>query len=233
VEDPAVLPAPRAFLRLALPLAWCAALVLFRLAWYDVRFYRFIGWNLILAAVPLAAAAMFARSLRPSGSTAARLGWFALWLLFLPNAFYLVTDFVHLRPRPPVPLWYDIALLASATGTGFLYGYRSLAQVHAALARRAGALAAWSVVVPTLFLCAFGLYLGRFQRWNSWDLLTDPMGLLRMLLDRVAHPLSHTRTLGMTLIYGGALLVGYLVLPALVPGEKTPNAGAGGPLRAA
>ena len=138
-----------------------------------------------------------------------------VWLLFLPNAPYLATDLIHLRSRPFVPLWYDAALLVSCAFTGVILGYVSIAEVQRLLRTRLGNPSAWALTTIVMFLCAFGIYLGRFERWNSWHIVTRPWPLLADAADRVIHPLSHLRTTFVTAIYGVTLFVGYVVFHLL------------------
>ncbi len=138
---------PHRFAALALPLAWSAVLIACRMGWSGMRGYGFLGWNLILASVPVAAATLFTRATRARGRLA--VASFLLWLLFLPNAFYVVTDLQHLSPHPPVPYWYDVALVTSAACTGLLLGYRALRDVHRTLAER-GALLVGYVALRAL-----------------------------------------------------------------------------------
>ena len=131
--------------------------------------------------------------------------WFTVWLLFLPNAPYIVTDFVHLRPRPSIPYWYDIALLSFSAATGLLLGYASVADVQRFVARRFGELQAWACSALALLLCGAGIYLGRFLRWNSWDVLFNPIEILASI---------QLRVVSVTLVYGCGLLLGYLAFLA-------------------
>lgn len=189
-------------------LAWCGVLLALR-AWRAHNAgYFFLVWNLFLAAVPFAAALLYERA-RGFFTQAATL---VVWLLFLPNAPYIVTDFIHLRPRPPVPLWFDILLLLSAAGTGLLLGYGSVMIVQRAMERRRGALTGWLVAAVALFLSAFGIYLGRFVRFNSWEVVTDPMPLFADIAYRLMNPMQHPRTFAVTALYGVALLLGYAAL---------------------
>jgi uncharacterized membrane protein len=195
---------------------WCVSLVVLRVERSGSLMYGFLCWNLFLAWIPWLACQAFRAAHRRRASTALQLGWFALWVLFLPNAPYLLTDLIHLRPRPPVPLWYDLALLLSYAGTGLLAGYVSLLEVQAAVEERFGRVRGWGVAAGALFLSGFGIYLGRFRRWNSWDVLTDPAGLFYDISVHLLHPTSHPRTYAVTLIFGSAMLLGYAALRSLV-----------------
>lgn len=203
---------------------WCISLVVLRVELSGSLMYAFLVWNLWLAWIPWLAGQAFRTASRRRASAARQLGWFALWLLFLPNAPYITTDLLHLAPRPLVPLWYDLALLLSCAGTGLLLGYMSLLEVQAAVEERYGRLKGWGVAASSLFLSGFGIYLGRFLRWNSWDVLTDPAGLFHAIAIRLLDPASHPRTYGVTLIFGSSLLLGYTALRALMAPPSTRTA---------
>jgi uncharacterized membrane protein len=206
-------------------LSWCAALLLFRFVRSGSFALRFLAWNLFLAAIPAVAAWFFARAMAKRSSRIEQVGWFVIWLVFLPNAPYIITDFVHLSERPGIPFWYDIALLTSCAGTGLLLGYTSIADVQAAITRRFSPFVGWVLVIVAVLLSGFGIYLGRFLRWNSWDTLTSPIQLFREIADRLINPLSHQQTFGVTVVYGVGLFLGYVALrfwqPAALGGEQT------------
>jgi len=194
---------------------WCTVLLALRVARSGTPSYLFLCWNLFLAWIPWWAGQAFQTSSRRRASAAWQLVWLALWLLFLPNAPYILTDLLHLASRPPVPLWFDLALLLSYAGTGLLLGYVSLLDVHAALEERFGQATGWIAAAGSLFLSGFGIYLGRFRRWNSWQALTEPMGILRDISDRLLDPASHPHPLTITLVFGGGLFLGYAALRLL------------------
>lgn len=202
---------------------WCVSLVVLRVERSGSLMYVFLIWNLWLAWIPWMAGQAFRAASRRRAAAARQLGWFALWMLFLPNAPYLTTDLLHLGPRPLVPLWYDLALLLSCAGTGLLLGYMSLLEVQAAVEERFGRVKGWGVAAGALFLSGFGIYLGRFLRWNSWNVLTDPAGLFHDIAVRLLDPASHPRTYGVTLIFGSGLLLGYAALRALMASEAEPG----------
>jgi uncharacterized membrane protein len=172
---------------------WCVSLFVLRVERSGSLMYLFLCWNLFLAWIPWVAGQAFREASRRRASAARQLGWFALWMLFLPNAPYITTDLVHLTARPSVPLWYDLALLLSCAGTGLLLGYMSLLDVQTAVEERFGRVKGWCVAAGSLFLSGFGIYLGRFLRWNSWDVLTDPAGLFTDIAVRLLDPTSHPR----------------------------------------
>ncbi|HEX9161599.1 MAG TPA: DUF1361 domain-containing protein [Thermoanaerobaculia bacterium] len=201
-------------------IAWCGALLALRVHRTHTYEYAFLVWNLFLATTPAIAAVLFV----VSRSVISRVIWFILWLLFLPNAPYIVTDFVHLGPHPNVPLWFDIAMFLSFAGTGLLLGYSSLADVQGVVSQRYGAIASWFFAAAVLLLSGFGIYLGRSLRWNSWDVVEDPIDISWYIAGGAVHPLEHRRTIAVTLIYGIGLILGYLAyqLPRLRMNMQSP-----------
>ena len=109
-----------------------------------------------------------------------------------------------------MPLWYDIALLISFSGTGLLLGYSSIADVQHLVARRFGNASGWAFAFGALLLAGFGIYLGRFLGWNSWDALAHPFGIAAHFARGAADPFAHLRTIAVTLIYGCGLALGYV-----------------------
>ena len=197
---------------LLLASAFGTSLVAARIVYTGSGEYRNMVWNLALAWIPFVVAlGIYDRHRR--GVSPARLALPAVvWLVFLPNAPYLVTDFKYLAELGGAPVWYDVMLLTTFAWLGLLLGFCSLYLMHAVAARVAGALAGWVAVGGVLALTAFGVYLGRFRRWNSWDVVRDPLGLGGELVRGVTDPLAYPHTLAVTFALGLFLLVGYLVL---------------------
>ncbi|TGE29062.1 DUF1361 domain-containing protein [Hymenobacter metallicola] len=189
-------------------LALSVGLVAFRVFLTQQIYFVFLLWNLLLALIPfglstmlgLAAGPVRARVLVPVG---------AVWLLFFPNAPYLLTDLFHLEPRSGVPYWYDLILLLTCAWTGLLLAYASLLDMQTLVQRRLGTAISWGFVVVALLLSSFGIYLGRFLRLNSWHVVTNPLTFFYDILTRVLHPAAHPRTWGVTLLFGVFLVLGY------------------------
>lgn len=201
-------------------LLWCAALIFFRLFLAEKSFSLSLLWNLFLACVPLGWSTLFRRAMARRRFIVAAI-FFGLWLLFLPNAPYILTDLIHLSPRPSVPLWYLLAMLLSCAGTGTLLGYLSLIEVQNAVRQSFGGVIGWLVAGGSLMLCGFGIYVGRFLRWNSWDAFTHPFSLARSILHEMLHFDSQPHPLSVTSIYGVGLIFGYLGLRAVASAMAT------------
>ena len=193
----------------------CLALELAREHRYAADF-RFLVWNLILAWVPLILALVVYDRYRRGAPLVRLAPALALWLLFLPNAPYIVTDFVHLSARSPAPLWFDGVELSAFAWTGMLLGFVSLYLVHAVLRHRLSAPAGWCAVLCVLALASVGVYLGRVKRWNSWEVLTEPGAKLAELQPHLGDPSALARGFGVTVVVTGLLAAAYLVFYVLI-----------------
>ena len=141
--------------------------------------YAFLGWNLVLAWVPYLLSLVASAMHRAGYSFKALFPIAFAWLLFLPNAPYIVTDLLHLSPKPPIPMWFDVILIFSAAWTGLLLGFLSLREMHRILESRVtNKIALHSTLISLLALTGYGVWLGRFHRWNTWDILTRPGSLV-------------------------------------------------------
>jgi uncharacterized membrane protein len=190
----------------------------------DLKVYRttdytffFFFWNLFLAWIPY----WFALGLNRISRDKDHFSYIGagllllLWLLFFPNAPYIVTDLLHLKHRPPVPLWYDVMLMMTFAWSGLMLGYSSLFEVQYFLERHFSKTITWSIIVLAIGLAGFGVFMGRFQRLNSWDIATKPFALIRSEIDILMHPLQYSQTLGVAVILSAFMLLGYLTINAL------------------
>jgi uncharacterized membrane protein len=183
--------------------------------------YAFLIWNLYLAWLPylfsLWAGVVYRRFHRQWWTLIIPI---SLWLVFFPNAPYLVTDLWHLRERPPVPMWYDIGLLATFAWTGCFLGIVSLRTIQQLVRACAGRLAGWLFAIAALGLSGVGIYLGRFLRWNSWDLFTNPISVLADVASWLVHPRYHMQMFGFTLLFTAFMAVCYLTFMSVQQPEN-------------
>jgi uncharacterized membrane protein len=150
--------------------------------------YGYMLWNLFLAWLPLVFAMRLTTVLRNKlWSSWEGIGWSLLWLVFLPNSFYMISDFIHLHEIERFDPVYDTALFTSFIFTGVVLGFSSLYLIHRQLVRRLGERRAVGWVGLILLLCSIGIFIGRDLHWNSWDVLTNPGGLLFDISDRLMH----------------------------------------------
>ncbi len=199
----------RVLLIMATSIVFSLAILAVRMVYTGSTVYVFLVWNLFLAALPLCLSTLVlsVRSLRRSRLRFA--GVLGLWLLFFPNAPYIVTDLIHLNRQSMAPIWFDLILIASFSWSGLLMGFVSLSDLQDVLRRRFGKLASIGFALATLTSAAFGIYLGRFLRWNSWDLLTRPTSLLSDVAARVLDPLSHPTAVAVTALLSVLLSLWY------------------------
>ncbi len=189
------------------------ALFLARSVYIDAPIYFFLNWNLFLAWLPLFAALV--AFLLQGDATRPRLRvipLLALWLLFFPNAPYILTDLLHLSPHDGVPLWYDLLMLLSYAWNGLILGFVSLWLVQALITRWFGFYAGWFGAASALALAAFGVYLGRFERWNSWDVFTQPHALFNQIIGGILDPAANLHAIAITAVLCGVLCAMYFTL---------------------
>lgn len=158
--------------------------------------YGYLLWNLFLAWLPLLFAVRLVTLLRHKlWSSWEGLATSVLWLVFLPNSFYMISDFIHLENVQRIDVLYDSLMFTAFIYTGVVLGFSSLYLIHIQLRRRLTARAATFWVAGTLFICSLAVYVGRDLRWNSWDVLTNPGGLLFDVSDRLQHPAAYPQML--------------------------------------
>ena len=187
----------------------------FRMYYSGYNTFLFFNWNLFLAILPYVISTFFLLYYKKINSLLLYAIILTSWLLLFPNAPYIVTDFFHLEPRPGIPYWYDLGMIFSFAWNGLLLGFISLYDIQTAFARRFSAFKGWAFAILSLVLGSFGIYLGRYERFNSWDVLTNPAGLFLDIADRFIHPMNHPRTTLMTILFSVVLSFGYITLVAL------------------
>lgn len=171
--------------------------------------YFFLIWNLILAWLPF----LFALVIVAFRRSQLLLGTYGLlWLLFFPNTIYLVTDLIHLRFRVDVPIWYDAIMLFAFALTGLMLGLLSLYFVHAVVESHFGAALGWLFVLTTAVLGGIGVYIGRFLRWNSWDVFANPLTLFNDLAYNLLNPELFLKAVVTTGMLTAVFIVAYAIL---------------------
>ncbi len=120
-----------------------------------------------------------------------------VWILFFPNSPYILTDLFHLKMRDSIPVWYDLIVILSYAWTGLICGFISLHDIEKLLSENGKKRMVTGIVVLFLFMSSFGVYLGRFLRWNSWDVFNDPSGLLGDIIIRFINPTEYSGTWGL------------------------------------
>ncbi len=186
--------------------------------------YWFLFWNLFLAWLPVLFAWLLIKSLRTrSWAEPLPVLWSLLWLGFLPNSFYIMTDLIHLQSTGDIGVLYDVVFVMSFIWNGLVAGMLSMLLVHAQLAKRRNASLAAMVMASVIGLVSFAIYLGRSLRWNTWDVIVNPAGLLFDVSERVINPLDHPQSVTTTATF--FLLIGsmYYVVWTLVQALSAPQ----------
>ncbi len=186
-----------------------------RVWWTDSTLHRFLMWNLFLAWIPFVCAVWMVSMYRRRASAWLYIFPSIVWLLFFPNAAYLVTDLYNLQNMPPVPFWYDIGFFATLAWTGLLLAVASLQIVQRMVKQSFGVVWSWFVVLIVVGLNGVGIYLGRFLRWNSWDVVTDPLAVLQDAIAPFLHPIAYRQPVAIIIVFSAMLFVFYVSVLAL------------------
>ncbi|MBA2943992.1 DUF1361 domain-containing protein [Paenibacillus sp. CGMCC 1.16610] len=146
-------------------------------------YFEFLNWNLFLAWIPnfFALLAYLLHLRRPSVAVQLLTFIFGLaWLLFLPNAPYIITDFIHLtllkdlyitKKAWSMSFWNDFFTIFLYAWNGLLLGCSSMYMIHLILMKHWGHILSWFLMILTSLLSGYGILLGREYRLNSWDAL--------------------------------------------------------------
>lgn len=194
----------------------CLGLVGTRIARTGNIRYGFLVWNLFLAWIPLVFALMASRDFGAGARQNWR--WFlfgSAWLLFFPNAPYMFTDLIHLPMSFYRHYWVDLVLILSCAFTGLVVGFVSLYLMQGMVKRTFGNWAGWLFIAAVAGLTGFGVYVGRFMRFNSWDLLFRPVDVFHGIGRWIANPSTHPTSLTFPLLFAIFLFISYLMLYAL------------------
>jgi uncharacterized membrane protein len=191
---------------------FCVALVLLRFAESGSTKFGGLIWNLFLAWIPFVLAVVVYDRWRRHGVRATLLVLGALWLLFFPNAPYIVTDFVHLDRTADSPYWYDAVTVSAFAWTGLLLGFASLFLMQTVVRQWRGVVSGWVFAAVALALGSLGIYLGRFLRLNSWDAVEHPSVLPRIAHTVARDPFRYGEAIGVTVLFTLALGFAYFLL---------------------
>ena len=172
----------------------------------------YLVWNLFLAWIPFLLALLLVWTLRrKQWSSWAGLLLSAGWLAFLPNSFYMVSDFIHLQEVDAAQLLFNVVMFTAFIYTGVLLGFSGLYLIHLALEERLSRIWSFTVIGVLLLICSIAIYIGRDLRWNTWDMLVNPAGVLFDLSERLLHPAQLSQVLMIVLpffvLLGGMYVV--------------------------
>jgi len=148
-------------------------------------------------------------------------GLTAAWLLFFPNAPYIFTDLIHLTNRYFAHFWVDLMLILLCALTGLVLGFVSLYLMQSVVARMFGRVASWLFIAVVAGLSSFGVYLGRFVRVNSWDIVTRPGKLYHGINAWASDPFAHATSFAFPTLFATFLFIAYVMLYALTHLPRT------------
>ncbi|MHA4742338.1 DUF1361 domain-containing protein [Dyadobacter sp. MSC1_007] len=200
--------------------AAAVALLAMRILLQDWSFI-FLVWNLFLAWVPLLFIKwVWEMERKQQAPFWLLMVYLSVWLLFFPNAPYIITDLKHLRAVPENMIWYDAIMIFTFSLAGFLTGLYSIRIVHRIITKRWNERLAWLAIVAAMVMSGFGVFLGRYGRWNSWDIITQPGALARGIYHSLRDPLAikHTVTFSFVLML---LYFAFHIFAELKQNERT------------
>lgn len=168
----------------------------------DIELFPRLNWNLFLAFIPYFLSSFLILNPKYLKTKIVILTLLFFWLIFFPNAPYILTDLIHLEGKKNIQLWFDLILILSYAWTGLLFGLFSLSDIEKILRKTLSKKWVIFIISLLLFIGSFGIYLGRFLRWNSWDVITDPLGLIYDIGYRIINPIQFFKTWGLTIFMG-------------------------------
>jgi uncharacterized membrane protein len=201
-------------------------------------------WNLFLAYIPYFITDCLARRPKWVSSKPLFAFFFVLWLLFIPNSFYILTDLFHLgdryggaglvenmaQPRALIdhgpsaigplvrsddrqaPMWFDLALILSCAWNGLLLGVLSVRRMEKLLLPDLSLRKELLFLYPIMWLNALGVYIGRYLRYNSWDVISDPFQLLGDIVRMIIHPMRYQYAWNMIFCFSVMMTLMYLLI---------------------
>ncbi len=176
-------------------------------------FYLFLVWNIFLAVIPYTITVYL--STKNNLNRVKLTFGFLIWLLFLPNAPYIITDLIHLKVSNDHLLWLDVLVVLSFALSGLLLFYLSLLDMQRLMTKQFNKMLVQPITLAVLFLSAFGVYLGRFLRYNSWEILSQPQNLISDIIHIIIAPHRHYDAWLFTIIFGVFLATGFWIFKNL------------------
>lgn len=182
----------------------------------------FIIWNLVLAWISLVTVWILSNRLKKGKWLSwQNIGLSVIWLIFLPNTWYVLTDFVHVSTNGEISQLFDVVMMAVLTICGFTLGFTSLYLMHKQFLKRLSKQASGLIIVLIILMSSFGIYLGRDLRWNSWDVVTNPSGIIINVSDRIVDPFGQPRAINMTGLFFVLISITYAAIWIVVRPEQS------------
>lgn len=177
--------------------------------------YVFLAWNLLLAYVPLLIANWLSRHQVVLRNKVTLILSISAWLLFMPNSFYILTDLFHLQTMEGNRPWFDLTLILSFAWNGILFGIISIWKMEMLLKRTKGRFTSALLIFMVMWLSAFGVYIGRFLRFNSWDIIFNPFPLLTEIVEMIINPYDYKSAWAMSACFACFISILYYTMKKL------------------
>ena len=187
----------------------CFSFSIIRTLYSHTEMFLFLNWNLFLAFIPWVFTSIVVTRPRIQNSKIKMLLVLVTWLLFFPNAPYILTDLFHLKSDSTMPIWFDLILILSFAWVGLFFGFLSLWDIERITKNHIGVTFSKMLSAGLLFIAGFGIYIGRYLRWNSWDIVSSPFNLISEVGSHIIFPFQHPTTWGLTLFMGAFLNIAY------------------------
>lgn len=194
-------------------------MILFRIVYTDSIKLLFLVWNLFLAWIPFLLSIYILKISQSKNKYIPKIVIGILWILFFPNTFYLITDYIHLNNHSYVKLengiyhfyydflmWFDFVLISLFAFLGYFLGVLSLNNIHKLILSKWSKGLSWFFILLIAFITGFGIYLGRFLRFNSWDVIIHPVSLIVEIVQNI-----NVDSFVFSVIFGGFIFICYII----------------------
>lgn len=191
---------------------------LFTIRWIvsSQSLFSFLPWNLMLAFIPYYITRKLQQRPQWIESGMKLICIFLVWLLFIPNSFYIITDLFHLELREGMSRWFDLVLIFTFAWNGILLGIVSVSQMAGIVQHRFAVRHELVFLFPLMGLIAWGVYIGRYMRFNSWDVLANPFELIGDVGYMLIPPFQHAYSWSMVICFAVLLVLLYLTMKKMV-----------------
>jgi uncharacterized membrane protein len=188
------------------------ALVIIRVAMTGSKMFLFLPWNLLLAFIPYYITKKLMANPAWIENKWKLIAAALLWLVFIPNSFYIITDLFHLGKYDEAPRWFDLTLIFSFAWNGLVLGIVSVKQMESIVKCYFAPRYAWLFIYTVMWLNALGIFIGRFLRFNSWDIITNPLSLINEIITMVVHPFDYMYVWGMICFFAVLMTIMYITV---------------------
>jgi uncharacterized membrane protein len=202
--------------RFAVLSSFCVLLQIGRMYCSETLGYIFLTANLLLAWIPL----LIAQTCYKEKSNWKSFMLFGAWIIFFPNSGYIITDLIHLKPRNDIPFLFDTTMVFTFAFTGFITGLLSALLIYRRMKSVVSPLKCKVLIVAIMFLSGYGIYIGRFLRWNSWDIFLHPLAILSDTFVRVIHPSEHPGTYSVSIFIGMLLTLAFFAIDSFISSSE-------------